>query len=519
MAFFMRHSIRLLNFLLVLAATVCQADSSRPNILFAIADDASAPHMSAYGTKGISTPAFDRVAKSGALFTSCVAASPGCAPSRAAVLTGRHAWSLEQAGTHASSFPSKWSTFPDRLSAAGYHVGYTGKGWGPGRWNVKEVGARDLPPTGKGYAKRKAKPPAKGISNNDYASNFADFLSEWSGDEPFCFWYGATEPHRVYEDGYGKRLGKSTDDADVPAYLPDNETVRSDMLDYFAEIEHFDAHLGRMLAMLDERGELANTLVIVTADNGMPFPRAKANCYEDGINVPLAVMWPAAAPGGRVVEDVVGFVDLTATIDEAAGVSGAITQEQHGSSLVSLLKSDQSGVVDPNRVAFSHRERHSSSRFNNWTYPQRAVRSQQYLLIINDRAERWPAGDPRKFDSEDQLGPQHGGYHDIDACPSLTVLTEGHDDPELRPYLELSVAKRPAVEFFDIKADPACLKNLATSDDAAVAAARSELMNRLQSTRESTGDPRTLGNGEIFETYPRYSRIRSFPEPPEKLPK
>lgn len=500
----------------IVVAALLAAD--RPNILLAIADDASAPHMSAYGTDQISTPAFDRVAAAGVLFSNCVSGSPGCAPSRAALLTGRHAWSLEQAGTHASSFPSKWSTYPDRLAAAGYFVGATGKGWGPGKWNIKEVGARSLPPEGKAYSKRKAQPPAKGISKNDYAANFADFLDERDDDKPFCFWYGATEPHRVYEDGYGKRLGKSPDDVEVPDYLPDTPVVRSDILDYFAEIEHFDKHLGRMLAMLEERGELENTLVIVTADNGMPFPRAKANCYEDGINVPLAIMWANAIPAGRSVYDPVGFVDLTATIDEAATTADTIEQTQHGDSLLSLLKSDKEGLADPDRVAFSHRERHSSSRYQNWTYPQRAIRSAEFLLIVNDRPERWPAGDPRKFDKPGQLGPKHGGYHDIDACPSLTVLAEGHADPDIRPFLELSVAKRPMLEFFNIAADPACLDNLADHDAQDVVKARERLFSLLAEERQTTGDPRVVGdNPDVFESYPRYSHIRSFPEPPEVL--
>ena len=469
----------------LVVAAVLAAD--QPNILLAIADDASAPHMSAYGTAEVSTPAFDRVAADGVLFNNCVPASPGCAPSRAALLTGRHAWSLEQAGTHASSFPSKWSTYPDRLAAAGYHVGYTGKGWGPGKWNVAEVGARDVSPAGPSYSKLKTKPPAKSISNNDYAGNFEQFLDAKDGGEPFCFWYGATEPHRAYEDGYGKRIGKKTENVEVPAYLPDNETVRSDFLDYFAEIEYFDLHLSRMLKLLEDRGELENTLIIVTADNGMPFPRAKANCYEDGIHVPLAIMWGAEVPKGRVIDDVVGFVDLTATIDEVAGVAGSIEQEQHGSSLLSLLKSDSQGLVDRDRVAYSHRERHSSSRYENWTYPMRAIRSQEWLLVVNDRSDRWPAGDPQKFDQPGQLGPMHGGYHDIDACPSLTVLVDGHDDPDVRPFLELSVAKRPAIEFFHVKDDPACLKNLADSEAESVAAARERLLSRLNAERDADG--------------------------------
>ncbi|MDH5602683.1 MAG: sulfatase-like hydrolase/transferase, partial [Cyclobacteriaceae bacterium] len=100
----------------------------RPNILIAISDDQSFPHTSAYGSGMIQTPGFDRVAKDGILFMNCITPSPGCAPSRSGLLTGRYPWQNEQAGQHASEYPQKFVTFPDRLEANGYHVGYTGKG-------------------------------------------------------------------------------------------------------------------------------------------------------------------------------------------------------------------------------------------------------------------------------------------------------------------------------------------------------------------------------------------------------
>src|SRR5690606_24047948 len=127
----------------------------------------------------------------------------------------------------------------------------------------------------------------------------------------FCFWYGASEPHRAFEKGSWKKAGKSLDDIVVPPFLPDTTEVRADIADYLVEIEHFDLHLQRILETLAEAGELDNTLVIVTSDNGMAFPRAKANCYEDGIHMPLAIRWGDRARAGRTVDDLIGFVDLT----------------------------------------------------------------------------------------------------------------------------------------------------------------------------------------------------------------
>jgi N-sulfoglucosamine sulfohydrolase len=513
----MRHFITSL--LCVLCAAVPQlrgADTpttKRPNILIAISDDHSFPHTSAAGFKAVRTPAFDRVAREGILFRNAFASSPGCSPSRASLLTGRHTWQIEQAGTHASSFPTNYVVFPDLLEAAGYAVGYTGKGWGPGNWKVS---GRPRNPAGPEFSRQKLTPPFKGIANNDYAGNFQDFLAQRPKGRPFYFWYGAHEPHRVYERGAGLKAGKKLEEVVVPPFLPDTPEVRSDLLDYCVEIEWFDTHLARMLEALEEAGELDNTLVVVTADNGMPFPRAKANCYEYGIHTPLAIRW-GRAPGGRSVDDVVGFVDLTATILDVCGVP--LPPGSHpiaGRSLLNVLLSAKQGIVDPTRTAaWSARERHSSSRYDNWTYPQRALRTPQFLYIRNFKPDRWPAGDPRLLQDDGSLGPMHGAYHDIDGCPTLTLLTTGHNDPVLGRFLQLAVAKRPPEELFDIVKDPGCLTNLA--GEAALAKAKADLSNQLTHYLKQTGDPRVVGDGDIWESYPRYSPIRKFP-PPDTQP-
>ncbi|MCC6352689.1 MAG: sulfatase [Verrucomicrobiae bacterium] len=501
---------------LACGALSAAAPAPRPNILVAISDDQSWAHASAYGCKAVRTPAFDRVARDGVLFKNAFGASPGCSPCRAALLTGRHTWMIEEAGTHASSFPAKYVTYPDLLEKDGYFVGYTGKGWGPGDWKISGRGRN---PAGTEFSGMKNKPPHKGINQNDYAGNFSEFLKARPAGKPFCFWYGATEPHRGYEKGSGAKAGKALADVSVPPFLPDASEIRSDILDYLVEIEWFDAHLGRMLEALEKSGELQNTLVIVTSDNGMPFPRAKANCYEYGIHMPLAICWGARVPGGRVVEDLVGFVDLTATILEAAGVNHPSREfPLVGRSLLALLTSGRQGAIEPGRDAvFAARERHSSSRYNNWTYPQRAIRTPRFLYVRNFRPDRWPAGDPVVL-SEDKKGggspgTPHSGYKDIDGSPSLEFLIAGADDPRVRPFLDLAVAKRPAEELFDIREDPGCLKNLA--DDPGFAATRAELAGRLERGLRETGDPRILDGGEIWESYPRYSPIREFPEPKE----
>lgn len=504
-------TFRLLRAALILLAPALAfaADSTRPNILLVIADDQSWPHASAYGYAGIRTPGFDRVAKNGVLFRNAIAASPGCSPCRAALLTGRHPWMIEQAGTHASSFPRQYVTYPELLQKAGYHVGVTGKGWGPGNW---QLDGWPHNPAGVGFDKKKVQNARiSGVSANDYAANFAEFLEQKPKDQPFCFWFGASEPHRGFEKGSGLKLGKKLEDAIVPPFLPDTPEIRSDILDYLVEIEYYDAHLVRILQHLEARGELANTLIIVTADNGMAFPRAKANCYEYGIHMPLAIAWPARVPAGRVVDDIVGFVDLTATILEAARVTRPSSAPPGvGRSLLPVLTSQRQGLVDATRTrAFSSRERHSSSRPGNLGYPQRALRTEQFLYIRNFAPDRWPAGDPRALDKNRQTGPMHGAYHDIDSSPTLTFLTRNHADANIARFLDLAVGKRPAEELYDIRQDPGCLVNLAAQPTHATT--RQQLAKELEDYLRKTGDPRVTGNREVWESYIRYSPLREFP--------
>ncbi|NCB09909.1 MAG: sulfatase, partial [Bacteroidia bacterium] len=293
-----------------------QEQTRRPNILFAISDDQSFPHTSFAGSAFVRTPAFDRVASEGVYFSNCIAGSPGCAPSRSTLVTGRYHWQNEQSGQHASSWMKKYVPFIDLLDANGYITGRTGKGVAPFQyardendslWRATDVGG--IAHSNIRYENGSAadERTAGGIGPVNYFENFKYFMENVRGDQPFFFWYGATEPHRAYEQDSWKRNNKNLSDVEVPGFFPDHEIVRGDLLDYAVEIEWFDLHLQRMLTYLEEIGELENTIVMVTADNGMPFPRAKANGYEYGVHVPLAVRFPKKFPGGRVVDDPVSF--------------------------------------------------------------------------------------------------------------------------------------------------------------------------------------------------------------------
>ncbi len=484
-------------------------ESKQPNILFAIADDQSFPYASAYGNYGVNTPAFDKVAEAGVLFTNAFVAAPQCSPSRAAILTGKNIWQLEEAGTHSSYFPKKFTVFTDLLEQAGYALGYTGKPWGPGNW--EDAGWPRNPVGPEFNSKKLDSVPATGVSKTDYFENFRDFFSKKEENKPFFFWYGGFEPHRVYEDGSALKSGKNLAEAVVPSFLPETDLVKSDVLDYALEIEWFDSHLGKMMQLLEENGELENTIIVVTADNGMPFPSAKANLQEYGTHVPLAICWPKKIKGNRIIGDLVGMIDLAPTFLEIAGV-GEIP-EMTGRSLTSILFSEKQGLVDPERkYVFTGRERHTHARPDNLGYPARAVRTSDFLYVLNFKPERWPVGDPAPAEATDPSADKGikallPGYHDVDDSPSKQFLIDEKQNWQV--YFDLAYSKRPAEQLYDIKTDPGCINNLAENPE--YLQVKEELHKILTDELTKQSDPRMLGQGDVFESYPRFAGMREFP--------
>jgi len=449
----------------------------RPNILFFIADDWSNKHASYFGVPWLKTPNFDRVAREGVVFTNTFTSNPKCSPSRATILTGRNSWQTKEAVSHNSIFPNDFPVYPSILTDAGYAVGLTGKGWGPG--DFKSTGWKQNP-AGPGFNKKTYKPPFQGMSNNDYAANFADFLGQRPAEKPFCFWLGSTEPHRVYEEGSGLRAGKSLADVKLPGYWPDNKIIKSDLLDYSLEVESNDQHLGRVLDILEKANELDNTMVVVTSDHGMPFPRVKGQIYEEGFHIPLAIRYGKNIAQGRVIDDFINTRDFAPTFLELAGLKAPPSMT--GKSFLDVLKSGKSGTVDSTRdVMVIAKERHDIGRPADAGYPVRAIRTKEYLYIRNYTPDAWPSGMPET------------GYRDVDDSPSKTFILSRFDD-----YFKLNFGKRPAEELFHIPTDPDCIKDQARNLD--YAQIMRGLRDRMEKILRDEGDPRFNGNSSFFDT-------------------
>jgi uncharacterized sulfatase len=281
--------------------------------------------------------------------------------------------------------------------------------------------------------------------------------------------------------------------------------VRNDVLDYILEIEHFDHHLLQMIQFLKEKGELENTFIVVTADNGMPFPYAKANVQEFGTHVPLVISIPKGLKGKKV-DDPVGLIDLAPTLMELVGSPQAMTTT--GKSLLPVLTQEQHSTH--RKYVLTGRERHTHARPDNLGYPARAIRTKEFLFVQNFEPDRWPQGDPVPQNPEnDQRSKANGfkslypGYHDVDPSPSKEVFMAMEDSP----YFELAFAKRPQEQLYDIQKDPFCTLNIAMLPEYKETLVK--LKQQLLNVLKAQGDPRVSDN-PIFDSYPRYSSMRNF---------
>ncbi len=446
------------------AITISTEAASRPNIVFCMADDWSWPHAGILGDRAVKTPNFDRIAREGVLFQNAFVSTPSCTPSRLSILTGQHHWRLKEGDSLGGSLREEFPVYTELLQNAGYRIGRFGKGVWPSKHTFRK---RD--------------------SFGERYKSFDEFLKERKSNGPFCYWHGGQDPHRPYDLGVGVRQGIDLSKVTVPGCLPDNDTVRSDIADYLWEVQRFDREVGSIVERLRQIGELDNTIVVVSGDNGMPFPRCKATLYDQGTRVPLAIRWGEKVAPRRAVKDFVSLCDLAPTFLDAVGIP--TRKQMSGQSLTPLLLSKASGQIDPERTfVLCGMEKHV------YPYPARSIRTARYLYIRNFKPQAWPTGEvqghnPTYDFSKTPWPTERGAFSfNIDPSPTKQFIRLNRDRPDVKPFAAFSFGRRPAEELYDLRVDPDQIHNVATQSGYNRDLRR--LRGQLVSELKKSSDPR-----------------------------
>jgi arylsulfatase A-like enzyme len=509
--------------------------AQRPNIVLLFADDLG-QYASAYAHPDypsvndiVSTPSFDRIAKEGALAFNAFVSAPSCSPSRAALISGRHFFrngSHSQLHTpwHGERAADPWNEvrgFALLLQEAGYHIGWSHKmhiaedRMGGKQNNFRPAGGRvnqfsqnvskSAGSAADAESEAKEIAAAKEKIYEECRSNFQAFLAKRKEAQPFYYSFHPTNPHRHWTKGSGKALwgldpGKLQ--GKMPPFLPDVDVVREDLADYLGEGMAFDKCCDVIIKELEKLGELDNTLLVISGDHGAPgFPRGKTNCYDFGARVLFAARWPGHIKARQIIDKPISLIDLAPTFLAAAGLEPE--PGTNGQNMLPALK--EADHTKLRGWALIGRETHVNTARGGLPYPMRALRTKDYLVILNLKPDRTPMGDPLKLD--DPTPPAYEKiendtrltYADVDAGPTKAWMVANRDNPEFKKFWDLGFGPRPAEEFYDLTGDPHQINNLAGNK--AYDAIREALRDMLLEELRKNNDPRLEGDAFDREPY------------------
>ena len=453
-----RPSLPYLAFLLIGAAAAWSAPAPRPNFVYIIADDVSADDIGCYGNPGVRTPNIDRLAAAGVQLTNAYLTASSCSPSRSSMITGRYPHNLETAAELHAPLPEGVALFPKLLREAGYHTAQAGKA----HFGTSENGGGFTPvgPAREAFDVGGSSGRGGGEGDRDHGGEalWVERLRSRPKEKPFFMWFASHDAHRAWNAGSFTGMTRAAD-VTVPPYLVDSPETRADLALYYDEIKRLDYHVGEVVEELKRQKVFENTVILVLADNGRPFPRSKTQLYDDGIKTPLIVHWPALIKRAAKANGFVSAIDLAPTILEIAGVARAPTMQ--GVSFLPILRDPNSTVRD---YVFAEKNWH------NFSAHVRMVRAGSFVYMRN----AWP-----------EL-PQPGAS-DTFYNPSADALKKGHAKGTLTPaQAALFQLPRPREELYDVSTDRHQLTNLAGS--AAHQATLGKLRALLDRWTAETGD-------------------------------
>lgn len=342
-----------------LVQSIHAENNQRPNIVLIIADDISKRDVGCYGNTFVKTPNIDALAKDGLRFTNVFLTASSSSPSRASIITGRYPHNTGACELH-SPIGDEQIFFPNLLQNAGYYTAQAGK------WHISRPAKTCFDRSGGALEDGGGESGCK---------KWVTFLHERPKDKPFFMWFASHDAHREFWD---KELDETYDEKTVVSspFLINDKNTRKDLAGYYNEITRFDSYVGDVIQELKNQNVLGNTIVIVMADNGRDFPRAKTLLLEDGIMTPFIVHLPPGMSKKNIqCNSLLSSIDIAPTLLELAGVD-SMPKSFQGRSFCGLFK-------NPNKkfrnYVFAEHNWHVYEAY------ERMVCTDQYLLIENKR--------------------------------------------------------------------------------------------------------------------------------------
>ncbi len=433
--------------LLAFPSIMSAQKNEKPNIVILLADDVSSNDIGCYGNPLVKTPNIDALAKDGMRFDNVFLTISSSSPSRSSIMTGRYPHNTGACELH-SPIGDEQVFFPCLLKDAGYYTALAGK---------FHIGGSSIEPNG---------PAAKcfdraGGSRKDGGGEsgslmWVPYLKERPKDKPFFMWFAAHDAHRNYWDKELDVIEPYNPSDVVPSqfYVNDGPT-RKDLAGYYNEVTRFDYFIGEVVKELKSQQVFDNTIIVVLADNGRGFPRAKTLLYEDGIMTPFIVHFPKKIKqNGSVCNSLMSVIDLAPTLTELAGAKSSPTFQ--GKSFAKLLENPKQKF---RQYAFAEHNWHANEAY------ERMVCTEDYMLIVNKRPNL-----PVKASMD---------------TPTGKSLIKGHESKTLtKVQEEMFEMPRKEVMLFDRKKDPEQINDLAKANPAL----RNQLLKVLAQWQDETGD-------------------------------
>lgn len=455
--------------LLPIPITAHAAEKSRPNIVVFIADDHGYLDSSVSGAKQFATPSLERLAREGMTLTHAFAASPTCAPSRAAFLTGL--MPVHSGGMLNHQPPrGEVKKLPAYLQALGYEVAAIGKvaHYEQGRKYGFDYTAHDT------------------FHDDQCVSAAIEYLRVRKSDKPLCLMVGTNFPHVPWPalDKNGAANGSERSSFEPSPILVDTPATRRWRARYQAAVERCDREIALVYDEAYKRLG-ANTLFIEFADQGAQWPFGKWNLYDTGTRTNLFAVWPGVIKPGSRCDALVSLVDLLPTLVEAAGDTPPADID--GRSFIPLLTGRETTFRD---VIFAT---HSGDGKMN-QYPMRSVRTSGWKYIRNLKPEA-------EFHTHIDLGKPVDGSEYWASWVARAKTDHAANELVARYF------HRPSEELFDLEADPNELHNLAA--DAKHAEKLREMSALLDRLMREQGDEGVATEAMATKAFPKAMELPS----------